>query len=101
MAWMKAMVIMVIKTRQRPYRKEKKMRDPFQNYDAWKTSEPEEDYIDPHEDSAKLIDEMLKQVSIDKIKEWAAEHLEAYYSKHENYNQFQEDWIKYMEYYNG
>ncbi len=77
------------------------MRDPFQNYDAWKTSEPEEDYIDPHEDSAKLIDEMLKQVSIDKIKEWAAEHLEAYYTKHENYNQFQEDWIKYMEYYNG
>ena len=77
------------------------MRDPFQNYDAWKTSEPEYDYVDPHEDATKLIDEMLKQVSEDKIKEWAAEHLENYYTKDENYHQFQEDWAKYMEYYNG
>ena len=95
MAWMKATATMVIKTRQRPYRKEKKM----QNYDAWKTSEPEEDIgpLNPDEDSAKLIERIIKDASPEKIQGWAELYLEEFYSKYENYNTFFEDWKKHME----
>ena len=73
------------------------MRDPFQNYDAWKTSEPEEDYIDPDENSAKLIDRIIKNASPVKIQGWAELYLEEFYGKYENYNTFIEDWNKHME----
>ena len=69
----------------------------WNSYDAWKTSEPEENYIDPNEDSAKLIERVIKDASPETIQNWAELYLEKFYSKYENYNTFIEDWNKHME----